>query len=100
MGMTIRVKVRLFAVQRELAGTREVGLDLADDADVEAAWSALVVAHPILAPGRASLRFARNGDYADPTTRLTDGEGTCKISLRFKVVDTHVVTDFLKGSCD
>ena len=58
MGMTIRVKVRLFAVQRELAGTREVGLDLADDADVEAAWSALVVAHPILAPGRASLRRA------------------------------------------
>jgi molybdopterin synthase catalytic subunit len=79
MAMTIRVKVRLFAVQRELAGTREVGLDLADDADVEAAWSALVVAHPILAPGRASLRFARNGDYADPTTRLTDGDEVAMI---------------------
>jgi molybdopterin converting factor subunit 1 len=79
MGMTIRVKVRLFAVQRELAGTREVGLELADDADVEAAWSALVVAHPILAPGRASLRFARNGDYADPTTRLTDGDEVAMI---------------------
>ncbi len=77
--MTIRVKVRLFAVQRELAGTREVALDLADDADVETAWSALVVAHPILAPGRASLRFARNGDYADPTTRLTDGDEVAMI---------------------
>ena len=77
--MTIRVRVRLFAVQRELAGTREVGLDLADGADVEAAWSALVVAHPILAPGRPSVRFARNGDYADPTTRLTDGDEVAMI---------------------
>ena len=77
--MSIRVKVRLFAVQRELAGTREVQLELADSADVEAAWSALVGRHPVLAPGRASLRFARNGDYAEPTTRLSDGDEVAMI---------------------
>jgi molybdopterin converting factor subunit 1 len=75
----LRVKVRLFAVQRELAGTREVLLDLADDADVEAAWAALVARHPVLAPGRPSVRFARNGDYADPTTPLTDGDEVAMI---------------------
>ena len=77
--MSIRVRVRLFAIQRELAGTREVPLELGDDADVEDAWAALVARHPVLEPGRASLRFARNGDYADPTTTLTDGDEVAMI---------------------
>jgi molybdopterin synthase catalytic subunit len=77
--VSIRVRVRLFAIQRELAGTREVALDLGDGADVEAAWTALVERHPVLAPGRASLRFARNGEYADPTTPLTDGDEVAMI---------------------
>jgi hypothetical protein len=33
-------------------------------------------------------------------TRLTDGDGTCKIDMRVKIIDFHVVTDFLKGTCD
>src|SRR6476661_7039433 len=77
--MSIWVRVRLFAIQRELAGTREVPLELADDADVEDAWVALVARHPVLGPGRASLRFARNGDYADPTTTLSDGDEVAMI---------------------
>jgi molybdopterin synthase catalytic subunit len=79
VAVPIRVRVRLFAVQRELAGTREVPLELPDGADVEAAWSALVERHPVLAPGRASVRFARNGDYADPTTTLADGDEVAMI---------------------
>ncbi len=75
----MRIRVRLFAVQRELAGTREVPLELADGADVEAAWSGLIALHPILAPGRPSVRFARNGDYADPTTPLADGDEVAMI---------------------
>jgi len=70
----IRVRARLFAVQRELAGRREVPLDLASGATVEDAWSALVAQVPVLAPGRSSVRFARNGDYADPDTALADGD--------------------------
>ena len=77
--MAIAVRVRLFAIQRELAGTREVRLTLPDGSDVEAAWSALVAAHPVLSPGRASLRFARNGDYAEPTTVLADGDEVAMI---------------------
>ncbi len=70
----MRVRVRLFAVQRELAGTREVALELADDATIELAWEALVGRFPLLGPGRAAVRFARNGTYADPTDRLADGD--------------------------
>jgi len=73
------VRIRLFAIQRELAGTRQVTLELADGADVEAAWTALADRFPVLAPGRASLRFARNGDYAEPTTTLADGDEVAMI---------------------
>ena len=77
--MAINVRVRLFAVQRELAGTREVALVLADGADVEAAWVAVAGRFPVLAPGRGSLRFARNGEYAEPTTTLADGDEVAMI---------------------
>lgn len=77
--MTLRVRVRLFAVQRELAGTRDVELELPDGADVEAAWTRLVDRFPVLAPGRPSMRFARNGEYADPPTILADGDEVAMI---------------------
>ena len=67
----MRIRVRLFAIQRELAGTREVPLDLPDGATIADAWNALVGLHPALAPGRASVRFARNGAYADETTAIS-----------------------------
>ena len=77
--MTIAVRIRLFAVQRELAGTREVRVELPEGSDVEAAWGALVARFPVLAPGRGSVRFARNGDYADPATVLADGDEVAMI---------------------
>lgn len=70
----MRVRVRLFAVQRELAGTREVTLDLRDRGTIDDAWAALVERHPALAPGRSFVRFARNADYADPAVELADGD--------------------------
>ncbi len=79
MADRIHVRVRLFAVQRELAGTREVALELPSAATVASAWDALVAVHPTLAPGRDSVRFARNGDYADATTALRDGDEVAMI---------------------
>jgi MoaE-MoaD fusion protein len=73
-GGPIRIRVRLFAIQRELAGAREVPIELAAGAVVEDAWAAIAERFPVLRPGRPSLRFARNGDYADPTTELADGD--------------------------
>ncbi len=70
----MRIRVRLFAIQRELAGTREVPLELADGGSVEDAWRALVERYPALAPGRSFVRFARNADYAEPGTPLADGD--------------------------
>ena len=77
--MTLAIRIRLFAIQRELAGAREVRVELPDGADVEAAWNALVARFPVLEPGRGSLRFARNGDYAEAATRLVDGDEVAMI---------------------
>jgi molybdopterin synthase catalytic subunit len=73
------VRIRLFAMQRELAATREVAVELPAGATVEAAWGALVARHPVLAPGRSSLRFAVNGEYAGPETALADGDEVAMI---------------------
>jgi molybdopterin synthase catalytic subunit len=70
----MRIRIRLFAIQRELVGAREVPLELADGATVEDAWAAVVARFAALAPGRPSVRFARNGDYAEPGTVLADGD--------------------------
>jgi molybdopterin synthase catalytic subunit len=70
----IRVRVRLFAMQREQAGTRSVDLDLPAGATVEDAWAALAARHPVLAAGRGSVRFARNGEYADAHERIETGD--------------------------
>lgn len=64
------LRIRLFAIQREIAGTRQVEIELPDDATIETAWQALVALHPRLAPGRQFVRFALDGDYADPLTPL------------------------------
>jgi molybdopterin converting factor subunit 1 len=66
------VRIRLFAMQRELAGTRELRLELPDRGTVEDAWAAVVERHPVLAPGRSSVRFARNGEYVDADVVLED----------------------------
>ena len=75
----MRIHVRLFAMHRELAGTRELALELPDGATIEDAWSAVVARVPALAPGRASVRFARNAAYAAATTVVEDGDEVAMI---------------------
>jgi len=70
----IQVRIRLFARQRELAGTREVILELPAGATVEDGWQAVAARFPAVEPGRPYMRFARNGEYADPSTLLADGD--------------------------
>jgi molybdopterin synthase catalytic subunit len=75
----VTITVRLFAMQRELAGTRQLAMELPGDATIEDAWRALVDRVPALAPGRVSVRFARNGAYAAPETSLAEGDEVAMI---------------------
>ena len=70
----LRIRVRLFAMQRETAGMRELRVEVPLGATVDDAWTAVVRTIPALAPGRASLRFAVNGEYADEDQALADGD--------------------------
>ena len=70
----LRIKVRLFAMQRETAGTRELRLEMPLGSTVDDAWAAVVEVVPALASGRSSLRFAVNGDYSASDRKLADGD--------------------------
>jgi molybdopterin synthase catalytic subunit len=70
----MHIRVRLFARQRELAGARDVALELTAGATIEDAWSALAARVPAIASGRRFVRFARNGEYAAADTPLADGD--------------------------
>jgi len=66
--------MRLFAAHRQIAGSREVRIELPDGATIADSWTALVALHPGLDRGTTSVRFALNGKYADRTTVLADDD--------------------------
>jgi molybdopterin converting factor subunit 1 len=70
----MQVRVRLFASLREAAGAADLRLELPAGATAEAAWQRLVVAHPALAPRRASLAASVNRRYAAFDTVLGEGD--------------------------
>ena len=70
----MHVRVRLFAIQRQQLGQRELDLELPEGATIEGAWRALIATYPILRPAGASIRFARNGAYTEPGEGLADGD--------------------------
>lgn len=78
-GRALRIHVRLFAMQRELAGTRALDVEVAAGSTIEDAWAALVARFPVLAPGRPAVRFAHNGAYAPASTSLADGDEVAMI---------------------
>ena len=74
MTTAIRVRIRLFAMQRELAGTRSLEVTLPTGATIEDAWAALVEAHPALA-GPFDMAFidALKPEYGAYLDALLDG---------------------------
>ncbi len=70
----MRITVRLFAMQRELLGWKQAPLELGERATIADAWDALVTRHPALASSADSVRFARNGRYAERTDPLAEGD--------------------------
>jgi MoaE-MoaD fusion protein len=70
----MHIRVRLFAMQRQQLGRRELMLELPEGATVAGAWAALAAEHPVLAPAGPTLRFARNAVYTEATTVLAEGD--------------------------
>jgi len=70
--MTIRVK--FFALSRQVTGKREVEIRLPKDATAALLMEALKKRFPKLQALSGFLKLAVNWDYADPETVLRDGD--------------------------
>jgi molybdopterin converting factor subunit 1 len=70
----MRVKVKLFAVLRERAGTSDASLELAAGASVADASAALAKQVPAIAGHLSHVAFAVNQSYVDRGAILHDGD--------------------------
>ncbi|MET1231411.1 MAG: molybdenum cofactor biosynthesis protein MoaE [Candidatus Limnocylindrales bacterium] len=70
----MQLTVRVFALQRQQLGVRELPLEVGEGATIDDAWAALCATHPVLSAAGQSMRFARNGVYADGGEPLAEGD--------------------------
>ncbi|HKC14320.1 MAG TPA: MoaD/ThiS family protein [Vicinamibacteria bacterium] len=70
----MRIRVRLFAALREVAGRGDLELDLPPAATAEDAWRRLAQEHPALASRRGSLAASVNRRYAPFSQALAEGD--------------------------
>lgn len=70
----MRVRLLAFARVREVLGSGELQLDLAEGSTAHDAWQTLAQRAGALAELRDSTRFAHNGRIAAPHTTLSEGD--------------------------
>ncbi len=70
----MKVRVKFFALYRELVGLRETDADLPLGATALDLWRLFAERCPQLAPNLPHTRFAVNGQYVDPSVRLKEGD--------------------------
>ena len=70
----MRVPVALFARYREAVGRGQVEVEVGEGATVEDVWTALTVAHPVLARYRSHTLFAVGTDYVEAERPVRAGE--------------------------
>ena len=70
----MRVKFLLLASARELAGCREVELDVPEECTAHGALDTLLARFPAVAPLRPSLQVAVNQKYTPLDTPLAPGD--------------------------
>ena len=75
----MQLTVRLFALYRERAGTREFSLELPGGSTVADLTDAVRLRYPRLAPPDVKIVVAVNADYAEPEDVLHPGDDVCLI---------------------
>jgi len=70
----MRVKVRLFARLRDIAGAAELPREVGADATIRTVWHQLVDEFPDLARYERSISSAVNADYARMDDPVRDGD--------------------------
>jgi molybdopterin converting factor subunit 1 len=70
----MKAKVRLFARLSELAGAREVELEIGEGLAAAEIYQALCAKYPALSGLDGSVRYAVNGEYADAGHPVGEGD--------------------------
>jgi molybdopterin converting factor subunit 1 len=70
----MRVRIRLFARLREIAGADELDRELPDGTTLAGIWQSLAGEFPAMAPYRTSISGAVNADYARLDAAVRDGD--------------------------
>ncbi len=70
----MRVRVRLFARLRDLAGTGELERDLPASATVQTVWNELVAERPSLGEYERAISVAVNTEYVRMSAVLAEGD--------------------------
>jgi molybdopterin converting factor subunit 1 len=70
----MRVKVRLFARLREIAGRGEYECDVPAGASVEDVWQAVTAGHDALKAFGSAVSCAVNADFARRTAKVHEGD--------------------------
>ena len=70
----MRVRVRLFARLRDIAGAGEIDRDVPAGATAQTVWNALATEFPALAPYAAVSSCAVNEEYAKFSAPLREGD--------------------------
>jgi molybdopterin converting factor subunit 1 len=70
----MKAKVRLFARLGELAGTRELEVEVGEGLSAADVYQALCESFPALRGLNGTLRYAVNGEYAEASHPLGEGD--------------------------
>ena len=70
----MKVKVKLFAILRERAGTAEITKEIQEGSTVADLWAALQQDYPKLAVPGVRLLYAVNQDYVSPDRVLKNSD--------------------------
>jgi molybdopterin converting factor subunit 1 len=70
----MRVRIRLFARLREIAGADELERELPDGTTLAGVWQLLAGEFPAMAPYQRSISGAVNADYARLDASVRDGD--------------------------
>ena len=70
----MKAKVRLFARLSELAGTREAEVEVGEGLTAGEVYRALCGRYPALSGLNGSIRYAVNGEYAEPGHPVGEGD--------------------------
>ncbi|MEK6810546.1 MAG: molybdopterin converting factor subunit 1, partial [Candidatus Thermoplasmatota archaeon] len=73
-GTAMHVIVRFFASYREIAGSREMRLELKDGATLRTLLDSIYAKHPSLRTLEETTLLAVNQEFASPTVTIHDGD--------------------------